>query len=181
LQISKSLAMSEYWTQKITYGLDFEPRSPVGSGVGPVGTHVPKSIFPTPVTAALPSTRKASFLTNAGRDARIRVERYAVDVISQAGYAPPATTPGVSIDGVNTSPKLGVLFRASPQISLYSNYSSGFRAPSAAQLNGFIDPSPGVNARLLPNPDLKPETSKNIELGLRPGMQACAGRCRVHR
>ena len=31
--------------------------------------------------------------------------------------------------------------------------------------------SPGVNARLLPNPDLKPETSKNIELGVRTRMQ----------
>jgi hemoglobin/transferrin/lactoferrin receptor protein len=97
----------------------------------------------------------------------IRVERYAVDVISQAGYAPPATTPGVSIEGINTSPKLGVLFRINPKVGFYGNYSSGFRAPSAAQLNGFIDPSPGVNARLLPNPDLKPETSKNLELGLR--------------
>jgi hemoglobin/transferrin/lactoferrin receptor protein len=97
----------------------------------------------------------------------LRFERVAVDVISQDGYAPPATAPGVSISAVNTSPKLGALFRVTPQWSAYANYASGFRAPNAAQLNGFIDPSPGVNARLLPNPDLKPETSRNFELGLR--------------
>ena len=97
----------------------------------------------------------------------VRVERFAVDVLTQAGYAPPATAPGVSLSGVNTSPKLGALLRVTPQWSAYANYSSGFRAPSAAQLNGFLDPTPGINVRLLPNPDLQPETSKNFELGVR--------------
>ena len=101
----------------------------------------------------------------------MRFERFAVDVISQDGFAPPATKPGVSMSGVNTSPKLGALYRVSPTLSVYGNYASGFRAPNAAQLNGFIDPTPGVNARLLPNPDLKPETSKNVELGLRTRLQ----------
>ena len=172
LQISKSLAMSEYWTQKITYGLDFT-RTEVtswfgGSDPAPLAPYVPKKYFPDARDGGTALYAQSEF-----SDERwsvtpgVRVERYAVDVTSQLGYAPPATTPGVSIEGINTSPKLGVLFRFTPQVAFYGNYSSGFRAPSAAQLNGFIDPSPGVNARLLPNPDLKPETSKNLELGLR--------------
>ncbi len=172
MQFSKSLPVSKHWSQKITYGLDFT-RTDVtswfgGSDPAPLTPYIPKKYFPD---ARDGST--AVYVQSEISDERwsvtpgLRVERYAVDVISQSGYAPPATTPGVSIDGVNTSPKLGALLRVTPQVSVYGNYTSGFRAPNAAQLNGFIDPSPGVNARLLPNPDLKPETSRNVELGLR--------------
>lgn len=177
VQASKSLALSEQWSQKITYGLDLASTTVTnwfgGSDPAPLTAYVPKKYFPDArdSTAALYgqaelSNDQWSFTPG------VRFERFAVDVISQDGYAPPATVPGVSLSGVNTSPKLGALFRVSPEWAVYSNYSTGYRAPSAAQLNGYLDPSPGINARLLPNPDLKPETSKNIELGVRTRLQS---------
>lgn len=176
VQVSKSLVVSDGWSQKLSYGLDLASTEVTswfgGSDPAPLAAYVPKKYFPDARDSNAGLYAQSEF-SNARWSVTpgLRFERFAVDVISQDGYAPPATTPGVSISGVNTSPKLGVLFRVTPQWSAYGNYASGFRAPNAAQLNGFIDPSPGVNARLLPNPDLKPETSKNIEVGLRGRVQ----------
>ncbi len=176
VQASKTLVISEQWGQKITYGLDLSSTDVTswfgGSDPAPLAAYVPKKYFPD----ARDSSAALYAQSEIGNDRwsitpGVRLERFAVDVISQDGYAPPATVPGVSISGYNTSPKLGALYRVSPEWAVYGNYTSGFRAPNAAQLNGFIDPSPGVNARLLPNPDLKPETSKNIELGVRTRLQ----------
>jgi hemoglobin/transferrin/lactoferrin receptor protein len=176
VQASKSINLSDQWSQKITYGLDLASTTVTswfdGFDPAPLTAYVPKKYFPDArdSTAALYGQTELSnerWSITPG----LRFERFAVDVISQDGYAPPATTPGVSLSGVNTSPKLGALYRVSPEWAVYGNYTTGYRAPNAAQLNGFIDPSPGVNARLLSNPDLKPETSKNIELGVRTRLQ----------
>jgi len=172
VQMSKSLAVSEGWSQKLSYGVDLASTEVTswfgGSDPAPLVAYVPKKYFPDARDSNAGLYAQSEFSNERWSvTPGLRFERFAVDVISQDGYAPPATTPGVSISGVNTSPKLGALLRVTPQWSVYGNYASGFRAPNAAQLNGFIDPSPGVNARLLPNPDLKPETSKNIELGVR--------------
>lgn len=56
------------------------------------------------------------------------------------------------------------MYRATPQWSVYGNYASGFRAPEAQQVNNVFE---GFNAKLLPNPNLKPEKSQNVEIGLR--------------
>jgi hemoglobin/transferrin/lactoferrin receptor protein len=176
VQLGKSLVISDQWSQKISYGLDLASTTVTswfaGSDPAPLAAYVPKKYFPDSRDSSAGLYAQSEFASDRWSiTPGLRFERFAVDVISQDGYAPPATVPGVSISGVNTSPKLGALFRVSPQWSAYGNYASGFRAPNAAQLNGFIDPSPGVNARLLPNPDLKPETSKNIEFGLRGRVQ----------
>jgi len=176
VQAGKSLAVSEQWAQKITYGLDLASTDVTswfgGSDPAPLAAYVPKKYFPDARDSSAALYGQSEFANERWSiTPGLRFERFAVDVISQDGYAPPATIPGVSISGFNTSPKLGALYRVSPEWAVYGNYTSGFRAPNAAQLNGFIDPSPGVNARLLPNPDLKPETSKNIELGVRTRLQ----------
>ena len=176
VQVSKSMAVSEQWSQKLSYGLDLASTTVTswfgGSDPAPLAAYAPKKYFPDARDSNAGLYAQSEFVSDRWSiTPGLRFERFAVDVVSQDGYAPPATTPGVSISGANTSPKLGALFRMTPQWSVYANYASGFRAPNAAQLNGFIDPSPGVNARLLPNPDLRPETSKNIELGLRGRLQ----------
>nr|WP_326530448.1 TonB-dependent hemoglobin/transferrin/lactoferrin family receptor [Rhodoferax sp.] len=176
VQASKSLVMSPQWSQKWSYGLDLASNTVTswfaGSDPAPLAAYVPKKYFPDARDSNAGLYAQSEFASEQWSiTPGLRFERFAVDVISQDGYAPPATTPGVSLSGVNTSPKLGALFRVTPQWSVYGNYASGFRAPNAAQLNGFLDPSPGVNARLLPNPDLKPETSQNIELGVRARLQ----------
>lgn len=172
VQASKSLTLWDNWSQKVTYGVDLSNTEVTswfdGADPAPLAAYVPKKYFPDAKDSGA-ALYAQSEITNERWSITpgVRVERFAVDVLTQTGYAPPATTPGVSISGVNTSPKLGALLRVTPQWSAYANYSSGFRAPSAAQLNGFLDPTPGINARLLPNPDLQPETSKNFELGVR--------------
>jgi hemoglobin/transferrin/lactoferrin receptor protein len=176
LQAIKSLVISEQWSQKITYGLDLT-RTEVtswfgGSDPSPLAVYVPKKYFPDARDGSAALYAQSEFLSEFWSvTPGLRFERFAVDVITQEGYAPPATMPGVSIAGFNASPKLGALARISPRWIAYANYASGFRAPNAAQLNGFIDPSPGVNARLMPNPDLKPETSSNLEVGVRTRLQ----------
>lgn len=64
------------------------------------------------------------------------------------------------------SPKLGLVWALNDQLSLFSQYARGFRAPPMSAVNnGFTNPAGGY--RTLPNADLQPETSNNYEVGLR--------------
>ena len=64
------------------------------------------------------------------------------------------------------SPNVALVFQPSPEISLYSRYSRGFRAPLYSEVNsGFTNQIFGY--RTIPNPDLDAETSNSFELGLR--------------
>lgn len=66
----------------------------------------------------------------------------------------------------HVSPKLGVVYRIDDQFSVFANVATGFKAPSPSQVNnGFANPAFGYRSES--NPDLKPETSKTIEGGLR--------------
>lgn len=62
--------------------------------------------------------------------------------------------------------RFGTTWRVSDGISLYAHYAEGFRAPPAEDVNLFLDIAM-FNVRAIPNPDLKPERSRNRELGIR--------------
>ncbi len=62
--------------------------------------------------------------------------------------------------------RLGATWRVLTSLALYANYAEGFRAPPAADVNLYLDLA-ALNVRALPNPDLKPERSRNVEAGLR--------------
>ncbi len=62
--------------------------------------------------------------------------------------------------------RLGATWRLSDYVSLYGHYAEGFRAPPAEDINLFLDITL-FNFRALPNPELKPERSRNLEAGLR--------------
>jgi len=64
------------------------------------------------------------------------------------------------------APKLGALWHVNPATQVYAQYAHGFRAPPFEDLNIGLD-IPLFNIRAIPNPDLKPETSDGIELGVR--------------
>jgi iron complex outermembrane recepter protein len=88
--------------------------------------------------------------------------------------------------GNSTTPKVGVKWNATPQVTVRGTYSEGFRAPtfrenspveSRSFLNGIDDPlncvngvGPGCNLSVSNvsggNPDLKPEKSKSWTLGV---------------
>lgn len=77
--------------------------------------------------------------------------------------------PGVATAGLDDtalSPKLGLAWKLTEQWSLHGQYSEGFRAPPYNDVNiGFTNFAFGYTA--LPNPDLKAETSRGVEFGLR--------------
>ncbi len=94
----------------------------------------------------------------------LRFSTYRIKPKSWAGYA---TTPGrepTEIYETDLSKKIGVVFKVTPNIALYGQYSEGFKMPTAEQL---FTSSPGVSFRLVPNPDLQPERVKSFEVGVR--------------
>ncbi|MBX9615783.1 MAG: TonB-dependent hemoglobin/transferrin/lactoferrin family receptor [Caulobacteraceae bacterium] len=69
-------------------------------------------------------------------------------------------------NGSRLSPKVGLVWQATPTFQLFGNWSEGFKAPTPNQVNnGFSNVAFGYVT--VPNPDLKPETSRSIEAGLR--------------
>lgn len=62
------------------------------------------------------------------------------------------------------SPKLGATWAIQPALTLFSQYSHGFRAPKADQVNGGYT---GTGYQFIGNPNLKSENSDSIEFGLR--------------
>jgi hemoglobin/transferrin/lactoferrin receptor protein len=66
----------------------------------------------------------------------------------------------------HVTPKLGMLMRLTERVNLFANAAAGFKAPAPSQVNnGFANPV--QNYRSISNPDLKPETSRSLEAGMR--------------
>lgn len=66
----------------------------------------------------------------------------------------------------HVSPKLGVVWQATPGLQLFASYGAGFKAPTPSQVNnGFSNLAFGYTSAS--NPDLKPETSVSLEAGVR--------------
>lgn len=173
LQADKVVHMSPNWSQKITYGLDYATTDisslADGSDPAPLPVFTPRKYFPDTRDASQAIYVQSEVI---GGDWSItpglRLDQFSLGVLSQAGYYPGlASSPGTSISGSAVSPKLGVLYRATPQWSVYGNYAGGFRAPEGQQVNSALEVS---TAKLLPNPDLKPEDSRNYEFGARARM-----------
>lgn len=95
----------------------------------------------------------------------LRYDRFAIEPRNDPLF------PGqpVSLSGSRVSPKLALRWRHSPALSLYAQWAAGFRAPAPAQVNnGFTNLFGAGGAYVsIGNPDLKPETSRSIELGAR--------------
>jgi hemoglobin/transferrin/lactoferrin receptor protein len=64
------------------------------------------------------------------------------------------------------TPRLGVVVKPVEFVRLFANYSRGFKAPEPNQINNSFA-NVVANYRSIPNPDLKPESSKSIEGGIR--------------
>ena len=165
VQASKVLRSGANLAQKITYGVDYI-RSDVENLqtglVPPVGETYPLKRFPdtTETSWALYAQDEINFgdwTVTPG----LRYDHFQIKA-DQAGFASNA----VSLSGNATSPKLGVMYRVDPAWSVFGNYAAGFRAPNAGQVNAFFE-NPVGNYKTIPNPNLKPEKSQNLELGVR--------------
>ena len=74
------------------------------------------------------------------------------------------------------SPKIGLAARLTDVVTLHAQYAGGFRAPPYSAINtGFTSPREGYTT--LPNPDLRAETSDNLEVGVRAGVRPREPRC----
>lgn len=95
----------------------------------------------------------------------LRYDRYS--------YTPKATSTGAvtSYDELSDgafSPKLGVSWDVQPDLTLYTLYTHGFRAPQAGQLNAAYSGTAGATTYVtMGNPNLKSEQSDSIEFGTR--------------
>jgi len=98
----------------------------------------------------------------------VRVDYYRLDptVDAAANATNPAGRPFSSIADAAVSPKLGAVWKLDPVNAVFAQYARGFRAPPYDDANiAFANPVFGYE--ILPNPDLKPETSDGFELGWR--------------
>lgn len=97
----------------------------------------------------------------------VRVDHYELRPDVDGIFA--ADNPGMAVSGLSktsVSPKLGLVWRFADQWSLFAGYAHGFRSPPYNDVNlGFTNVMFGYTA--VPNPDLKPETSDGLEIGLR--------------
>ncbi len=76
------------------------------------------------------------------------------------------TTPGQSKRTANrVNPKIGTVVKATDFLYLTANYAHGFRQPGFDDL--FVSGTHFPGSVFLPNPDLKPEKSRNIDAGVR--------------
>ena len=65
-------------------------------------------------------------------------------------------------------PQLGAQWQLAGSAQVFANYARGFRPPTAGELNNFFgNVTPYYGYYILPNPDLKAETSNHFDLGLR--------------
>ncbi|GHD58696.1 TonB-dependent hemoglobin/transferrin/lactoferrin family receptor [Jeongeupia chitinilytica] len=72
------------------------------------------------------------------------------------------------------SPSLAGSWKFAEQATLFAKYAQGFRAPTTLEINGqFTNSAQGYT--LVPNPDLKPETSSGYEFGVRLGNDNAGG------
>lgn len=91
---------------------------------------------------------------------RTRAQADAAFLSGSAGRAP--------VDSADQapSPRLGLLYRASPATTFSAQWASGFRAPPASDINIGLSSLPAGYA-VIPNPDLKAERSRGLEFGVR--------------
>ena len=106
----------------------------------------------------IPGIRWDYYSLNANEDddfARINVDNFTVEDVNESAF----------------SPKIGIVYKPIPELSLYAQYARGFRSPPYDDANiGFTNFAFGYT--VLPNADLEPETSDSFEIGLRGSYSA---------
>lgn len=164
-QADKTIRMSGDWVQKLTYGVDYTKATIINLQVGvvpPAGETFPLKRFPDTVESSSALYAQNEIVVgNWSLTPGVRVDNFSIKP-SQEGFPVPV----VALSGSAVSPKFGVLYRATPQWSVFGSYASGFRAPNAGQVNAFFE-NVTQFYKTIPNGALKPEKSKNFEFGAR--------------
>ena len=94
--------------------------------------------------------------------AGLRFDHYDLDTSNSDEFNGEA----VDLDASALSPRIALLYRATPELSLYGQYARGFRAPLYSEItSGFTNFAFGYET--ISSPDLEPETSDSFEIGIR--------------
>ncbi|MEJ6790076.1 TonB-dependent hemoglobin/transferrin/lactoferrin family receptor [Brevundimonas sp. BR2-1] len=153
---------------RITFGGDWSETTQQGLRDGtlpPFGETFPTSAFPkTDYTlAGVFIQDDISLLDGALRIIpAVRWDSYDLSTADDPLY--PGARADQSDDHV--SPKLGVVWWFTPGFGLFGNLGEGFKAPTPGQVNNFFS-NPAFGYTSAPNPDLRPETSRSLEIGAR--------------
>jgi hemoglobin/transferrin/lactoferrin receptor protein len=154
----------------VVYGGDYSATRQTGfrdGAVPPVGESFPTKAFPnTDFTLAGVYLQDEIALLGGRLSAypAVRYDHYKLDPSTGDPLFTGAVPAGQSKS--HLSPKIGLVFDATPQLGLFVNYGAGFKPPAPNQVNnGFANLV--SNYRSVSNPDLKPETSKTFEGGVR--------------
>jgi hemoglobin/transferrin/lactoferrin receptor protein len=92
----------------------------------------------------------------------LRYDSFELDASGDALY----TLPVADQQDARVTSRFGVVVWPVDVFGVFFNYAQGFKAPSPSQVNnGFANPVMGYTS--IPNPDLGPETSEALELGVR--------------
>ena len=100
--------------------------------------------------------------------AGVRYDRYSLDAINDSIYntSQKSEEPVADQKYDVVSPKLTVSYAPSETTSIYARYSQGFRPPAWYEVNSSFS-NPAFGYKTVPNPDLRPETSNDFEIGLK--------------
>jgi hemoglobin/transferrin/lactoferrin receptor protein len=79
-------------------------------------------------------------------------------------YKPVPGKEPTEVKSEHLSKKVGVVWKLNENFSLFGQYAEGFKMPTAEQLYTSL---PGTFFNLVPNPDLRPESVKSYEAGIR--------------
>lgn len=166
LQAEKVIPLGSDWSSKLVYGVDFS-RADLDNLV--TGTNAPS--YETYPLRRFPQTIEnvgALFVQSEFASERwsiipaLRYDHVSLNAKPSALYP---LTP-VSLSNSAFTPKLGAIWRGGRDWSLFGNLAAGFRSPNPLQVNNYFE-NPFGGYAVLPNPNLKPETSKTLELGAR--------------
>jgi len=165
-QAEKAWPLSNGWSNKMVYGVDVS-----STRIDNLVTGAEPPSHETFPLRRLPKTQEqqsALFVQSELANDRwsvipaLRYDIFKLDATKDVLY--PLNPASLSDSAL--SPKLGLIFRANDVLSVYGNLASGFKSPGAAQLNRFFENITGFY-KTIPNPALRPETSRTLEVGVR--------------
>lgn len=108
----------------------------------------------------------------------LRWDHYRLKPEDDPLYRPLDGRTATTHSGDHVSPKLAAAFDLDRTWQVWAQYVEGFRPPNYEETNRFFYNSSQLYA-VLGNPELKPETSRGVELGLRAGTPQWGGQLSV--
>ena len=156
-------------THLFAYGADYSHTRQTGvrdGTVPPAGETYPTRAFPTTDYALIGVFAQDEIAIGDGLLTlfpAIRYDHYRLDPQADPLFT---TFSPRKQSGSKWTPRIGAVAKLVEGVRLFANYGQGFKPPEPNQINnGFANLV--ANYRSIPNPDLKPETSRSIEGGVR--------------